>query len=793
MASVSLRVRYRPVRIGWCVESGQWEHLRSALTLTTVLAGGRFNPIIPIDAPELAEALIDRFRVDLLYPIAGSEAIRTFLESHDYLVWPEFKEPSLFHARWEHIPAHAKFVDVYHAMRRLGRRRSFRRKALRITWEADDPLSTLLLAVVGAYPAPSELCPDYEAMATDFLRPQAVHVGREDSIPVIRGRITPSLLTTAELELDGPVPDHGFYVGDCCSFDDILTFWNLRAAGAGVAFVDPKHLHRFGELLTAHREWLSKAAVRTWQRDGTVTVYGRWRLDDRPDLTFIGDRVMRHTLDTVSRNGLNIVPALAHWREHSVLGAADMAERRPSLTFALPPKPVFDEPPLSMQWLVATASGSDPWKIAEHATFFPPYVPELNKYYGRELHFLYAQVRAEPRDIWDRVSLLVRTSQPDVTLRALPHSELCTKLFGQFGIKATPSDAGIVTSRLIAQMGGVQGCRVFKITGVRKLIGKYSPDQWFTRSGAIQAIRDVDPVTNTPSFDAFKELFIAPRDHKKTLAPQDVLEYLLERGVFRVGLEFRCTNCELTFWQPLDDVKERVECQYCGTTFSIARQLRDRDWAFRRSGLFGRDDHQRGGIPVAVTIQQLDANLTFAPKLFSTSLLLEPSLDGLGPCETDVVMMTAGPSHQRPHVPQLLIAECKAAGRITADDARKLGAIADILPSRRLSVFILFSKLGEFTSEEVEACALAQHKWKSRVILLSQKELEPYDLYEKHAEEPRLRTTGLEDLAENTTSLYQQLRPQGWDELAAADAARVAAVQASAASDSCAANTTRNE
>jgi hypothetical protein len=442
-----------------------------------------------------------------------------------------------------------------------------------------------------------------------------------------------------------------------------------------------------------------------------------------------------------------------------------------------------------MQWLAATISGSDPWKVAEHATFFPPYVPELNEYYGRELHFHYAQVRAEPRDIWNRVSVLVRTSDADVTLRALPHSELCAKLFGRFGIRATASDAGLVTNRLIGQMGGVQGCRVFKITGVRKLIGKYSPDQWFTRSGAIQTIRDVDPVTNTPSFEAFTRLFIAPREHKKALAPQDVLEYLLERGVFRVGLELRCTNCELAFWQPMDDIKERVECQYCGTTFPIARQLRDRDWAFRRSGLFGRADHQRGGIPVAVTIQQLDANLTFAPRVFSSSLILEPSQHGLGPCETDFVMVTAGPSHQRPHLPQVLIAECKAAGTISADDARKLSAIADALPWRRLSVFILFSKLGEFTPEEVEACALAQHKWGSRVILLSRRELEPYFLYEGHAGEHRFRTTGLEDLAENTTSLYPQLRPQGWREVAAADAARAAAARAAAAGDAQATDT----
>lgn len=41
-------------------------------------------------------------------------------------------------------------------------------------------------------------------------------------------------------------------------------------------------------------------------------------------------------------------------------------------------------------------------------------------------------------------------------------------------------------------MAGLQGCRVFKIEGVRKLIAKYAPDQSFTRSGAVNVVPHVD-------------------------------------------------------------------------------------------------------------------------------------------------------------------------------------------------------------------------------------------------------------------------------------------------------------
>ena len=80
-------------------------------------------------------------------------------------------------------------------------------------------------------------------------------------------------------------------------------------------------------------------------------------------------------------------------------------------------------------------------------------------------------------------------------------------------------------------------------------------------------------------------------------------------------------------------------------------------------------------------------------------------------------------------------------------------------------MFVLFAKTGTFSDEEIDACARAQNKWHSRVIVLSKNELEPYDIYERHVEEPRLRATGLEDLAAITTHLHAALRPTGFEEL----------------------------
>jgi hypothetical protein len=81
------------------VESGRVDQLESALRLTCAFAGGRFNPIIPVDSPELAESLVDRFRVDLVFPVTESESVKSSVKAHDYLPWPEF-EKVLFYEAW---------------------------------------------------------------------------------------------------------------------------------------------------------------------------------------------------------------------------------------------------------------------------------------------------------------------------------------------------------------------------------------------------------------------------------------------------------------------------------------------------------------------------------------------------------------------------------------------------------------------------------------------------------------------------------------------------------------------
>jgi len=276
-------------------------------------------------------------------------------------------------------------------------------------------------------------------------------------------------------------------------------------------------------------------------------------------------------------------------------------------------------------------------------------------------------------------------------------------------------------------------------------------------------IGDNDPVTHVPRFGAYAPLYIEPRE-KKDLKPEDAFMYLLKRGVFRAGLKLMCPACQLDFWVTLDDVKSNSQCVYCGKEFNVLLQLRDRNWAYRRSGLFGREDHQSGAIPVALTLQQLETAL-HRISLYTTGMDIEPDPAPVEKCETDFVLLVSGFSRSEKPL-QLVIGECKDhGGEISEDDVRKMAKVARVFEKSPCQVFILFSKCGQFTPDEIERCKSARRKlfahqgvthYDQNVIMLSERELEPYHLYERTVQEFEISTTAisLEDLAQVTDSVF---------------------------------------
>ena len=753
MGTLSIYIRYRPVRIGWCVREDNLDDVRRVMRLTHTLWGGRYNPVIPVNNRELANQLVDVFRVDVLYPAADDPQIHDFINAFPYLPWPGFRK-ELFEEGMRGMVA--TFLDIYHPVRHLFEEHIKDKGEPRIAatlfeWDDADPLSDALLACFGKYPTQEEIGKDYADFVEKNLRGRRIRLLAADKVPADAFKaLNPSAISSFGLESHGD-PNWGYpglYVGGAGDIADVVNFWNLRAAGIELVFYDPAYDTRLSDLKTAFLDALAKRPEDPLGWRDRVAIWSKTR--GTTDPRQFGQKAFGSTVEDGTWNGLNVKPPPIYINEQSVLASITESGRIPLLSFQLPEKPFYDELELHNQRVLVSIRPliDVPWN--EESTFKPPYIPELNEYYGREAHFIWNEARAEVEGL----GIVTKISNHDMTIRGLLKRQLVTKIFEVFGIKAELSKPGRVAARLIQQMGGIQGGRVFKIAGVRKLIEEYGPLEWFTRSNAVQVIGQNDPVTGRPNFQDYEALYIEQREGGR-LKAENAFEYLVKRGVFRVGLYLRCTSCELEFWMQLDDLGTEVGCEYCGTKFNITPQLRDRDWAFRRSGLFGKEDRQEGSVPVALTLQQLDTMLD-GDAFFVTAMNLTPVTATISPCETDFVMV-AQKGYGK--VVQLALGECKAGGpknEITEDDVTKLSRVADAFPQRRFETYIIFSKTSPFTAEEIARCRLAQTPDRFRVILLSDRELEPYFIYEKTEKEFDIRSTAisLEDLARNTHDIF---------------------------------------
>ena len=458
---------------------------------------------------------------------------------------------------------------------------------------------------------------------------------------------------------------------------------------------------------------------------------------------------------------MNVKPHEPHfsvWHRDVVPSYAE-TEGKATASFALPDRPFSDDDvqSLSQKFAVVVDAAQYGEPDAE-LTFNTPFIPRLNEFYGRNFYYDYDAARSQPGRL-DRgtVAIITAISTQLLQVSAFRVFDWMKAFFAVCQMEIARSEPGLRCGRLIAQLGGLQACRVLKIRGVRDLLRKYGVDEHFTRTGAKEAIRDVDTATGAVGFDAFKNLHIEYRPEGGDLKPDDVLRYLLERRVFRVGLDLTCPNCQLPSWVHLDDVRTRSSCTYCDHQYDVTPQLKDRgDWRYRRSGIFGRDDNQLGGVPVALTLQQLSISLHENFLMYSTAISFRAAGAAIESCESDFVAVVAGALGISKSPVQIVFGEAKTEEPIEADDVRKLGKLAHAVPADLAQAYILFSKTGAFSPGEIALARTLNTDHRRRVILWSRDELEPFYPYERSRDKlgETWHAVSLTDMADVTRRLY---------------------------------------
>jgi hypothetical protein len=764
--TIRVDIAYRPLRIGWAIEAGDIEAFRSAVRLSYALWGGRFNPVLIANNESETKRLVDLFRVDVIWPIGDGAGVKALPEKFPYLINPFFHKELFVGGANER--KYAQVLDIQNAVSYLVDSPGWLRvkdRAVRLySWRPDDPLADLFLIQYGAYPSVEETWVDYReivkraADATElWLEPGAIISARlsdHPSIPFL-SRLGLERHHSMPMKRDSP----GFFVGDAANLEDLVSYWNLRAADIPLWFVDPNRLAQYVEVIPDWEKRMRESVAHRPEWDRDIAVWSRREDIDEVRKPFGGMKLMFSHVSEDLWNGLNLLAPMMSLGSASVLGVVGPEREKIKISFTLSEKPFSADPWFFSQHLAASISFTGGLYDEQH-TLSPPYLPELNEFYARTMHFEYDKLRIEP----GRVGLFIDAADHDSFLYALPVADLIERLFGIVGYESKLSSGGLIARQLIARVGGLQGARVFKIPGVRRLLRTHGPTASFTKKGALQLIGGKDPQNPGVKFSDHESLYIEQRPREVTkLTPDAVFAYLVEKGLFRIGAELTCPSCRMSSWTALDALKQRVVCELCGREHDATRQLVNGEWHYRRSGVMGAERNAQGAVPVTLTLQQLATTLHgFARDIYSPSLEIKPRAGvDLPTCEVDFVWVAPELRGWRPPKTGILLGECKDQGPIELaefeQDVENLRRVADAFPRHRFETFIVLSKLAPFTPEEIQRARTLNGEYQQRVILLTARELEPYMIYERTKREfPNIRGYGgtLDDLAHTTSQIY---------------------------------------
>lgn len=779
-----VKIEYKPVRIGFCIRSGNKRDLLTAAKINATLWGGAYNPIIPVgDKEGIDESLVKLFQVDLLVPVAETTAINKFIEKHKWAMFPlRFHSRSVFSQDVNNQKKQViNILDISHLLRKLWEKefkftKSNSSNCYSVSWDHKDKDRELFTLMFGEYYS-KNLSTNYFRQYKKALRAKEANIKSSKTVPsILASVITPVNLTEQEIETlgGGHRAGAGIYVGDTDNFSDLLNFWNLRAAGCYICFVSIKNAKRY----------ISFARVHCSRIRATKSPFDRflyiWHAQTVPEaqssidqiaksLKIKGRSFIQSVVSSISWNGLNISPTENFFSDLTTLATLNVRQGKPSLNIQLQDKPFSKTTDLRFPGQLMTVTVRPPTSIdVEGFTLNLPPFADLFEWYGDNILFDRNSLRVKSGIFGMSLNIITEIHEQTIQVSYIPKDELITKIFERAGVKVEKSSAGLIAERLISQMKGVTGsARIFKITGVRKFIEETNPLRQKLKDEITLAIRD--KTDSGESFKNFENEF--GLKGRTPLTPEDVFDELIEHNLLQVGIEVRCPNCNLKNWMPLRDVDENYVCEFCSEkskfTSAIvtnsANKIDGIQFHYRLSGLLGRGDKQEGSIPVILALMFFSNRIRIAEHdLYSTALNFSFVHQGkTEKGESDLALFDLSSRSGKEQV-EVLLGECKTAHQITRSQVDRLADVKALLEKSGIKCYLVFAKTKkEFSDTEIRQFKRLV-KNGTRPILLTAHELEPwwneYKYYESKRADfqiPHKHPLTYSELADNSVYVYE--------------------------------------
>lgn len=770
MASGSLTVRVRPLRIAFLVDPSDRVGLLSAIEASTFLWGGSFNPIIPAykrtpkkwephrmrrlpQPEEIITGYLEAFDPDVVVPVGVCEG-RKFQVGHRDIV----KMQELIGGISEtHSPQFGVgFFEVLADF--VGKELKFKRNDdLKLVFpKLPRAFGLFIASIFGKLPSQAEqVTKGYFGKHLDVGFPQTT---LESFLELLEPHnIFPRRLTSWSLEYQ-PLREPQLFVCDATSPQDIIDYWNLRAAGYYVVpipiqisslesvkkfardFIEGNYRpyrhnsDMFHRTTVQRSRTLSEDAVKTFCDSLQVPIAEK-KKESKYMLRWWYPRLW----DTWARE--NTEEGVEKPYAHEVDLRIPESEERLELRSHDPKIKLFrahsGEPRFANDFSFRFYGSKEPM-----AEVFPEGSRELSSAIGRIGYHHWRFSSSGP--------VFLASGEQDLIFLELPRAEaVMTEWFRERGWKVSLSPSGRMAAQLVKQLGGTWGVSWLAHKGVIELLGELEKEGGMPRQAVVGRLKQVIALDGL-HFDS-----------------ERFLERLIEASALRLGGKIQCPVCTRHNWYELDALKYQMRCRFCLSDFDApVHSPKNIEWTYRAHGPFASSVSQ-GAFSVLLVLKFLSGRGSHdhgVTPLFSYTAKKDDQ-----ELEADLTCLYR-PSTWRATRTQIVHAECKSFNGFERVDFERMKVLALAFPGSALIFATLKEKLLPAEIVSIKAIAQSQRNKRLRgqanspVIVLTGTELFSSDgapkcwrgkggAYDKFSDE-RSEWSDLFSIADATQQLY---------------------------------------
>lgn len=713
MASGSLTVRVRPLRIAYLVDPSDRGGLLTAIEANTFLWGGAFNPIIPAykrtpkkwephrmrRLPKPADIIADyleAFDPDLVVPVGACEGLTFQVGPREVVTINQLiGDISEYHSSRVGVGFLEVLADFYNKELKFKRNDD-----LQLVFPKLPRAYGLFLAsVFGKLPSQAEQIINRHHKHRPYVGyPQPT---LDNYVTLLEPHnISPRRLTSWTMDYLS-LREPQLFICDAKSPQDVLDYWNLRAAGYyvvpipiqssgfetvrkfAVDFIEQNyrpHRHNpqmYDRTIVQRSRTLSEDVVRKFCASLKIPA-----TDNRSEPKYILRWWYPRFWDTWARENTQerVEKPYAYEVDLRIPENEERLELR-----SYDPKIKLFRAYSGMPRFVNDFSFRFFGSTEPMAEIFPEGDKSLSSSIGRTGNLNWRISNAGPA--------FLASHEQDLIFMDLPRAEaVVTEWLREKGWKVSLSPSGRMASQLVKQLGGTRGVSWLAHKGVIELLSLLEKEGGMPRPAVISRLNQVI-TSDGLHFDS-----------------ERFLKRLIEVSALRLGAKIQCPVCTRHNWYELDALNYMLRCRYCLSDFdSPVHSPKNIEWTYRAHGPFASSVSQ-GAFSVLLVLKFLsgeglrDQGVT---PLFSYSARKDDHV-----LEADLTCLYR-PSTWRVSKTQVVHAECKSFNGFKREDFERMKMLAFEFPGSAL----IFATLREglAPAEIISLKAMAQSQRRKRL------------------------------------------------------------------------------